>query len=71
MGSIHDGLERLEVPVKLVWGMRDPVFQPIFLDQWIELFPEAEVVRVESAAHYVPEDEPGAVIEALRGWPAA
>jgi hypothetical protein len=27
------------------------------------------VMRVESAAHYVPEDEPGAVVEALRGWP--
>ena len=63
-------LERLDVPVKLVWGMRDRVFQPVFLDQWLELFPEAEVIRVESAAHYVPEDEPGAVVAALRGWPA-
>ena len=70
IGSIHEGLERLDVPVKLVWGMRDRVFQPVFLDQWLELFPDAEVVRVESAAHYVPEDEPGAVVAALRGWPA-
>jgi cis-3-alkyl-4-acyloxetan-2-one decarboxylase len=69
IGSIHEGLERLDVPVKLVWGMRDPVFQPVFLDQWLEIFPNADVVRVESAAHFVPEDEPDAVIAALRSPP--
>ena len=41
MGSIHDALQQLDVPVTLVWGMRDPVFQPVFLDQWRELFPDA------------------------------
>jgi pimeloyl-ACP methyl ester carboxylesterase len=69
MGSIHESLDRLEVPVKLVWGMRDPVFQPVFLEQWLEIFPGAAVVRVESAAHFVPEDEPDSVTEALRDWP--
>jgi pimeloyl-ACP methyl ester carboxylesterase len=69
IGSIHEGLERLEVPVKLVWGMRDPVFQPVFLEQWLELFTHADVVRVESAAHFVPEDEPDALTEALRSLP--
>jgi pimeloyl-ACP methyl ester carboxylesterase len=69
MGSIHESLDRLEVPVQLVWGMRDPVFQPVFLEQWQEIFPHADVVRVESAAHFVPEDEPDSVTEALRDWP--
>jgi haloalkane dehalogenase len=69
MGSIHESLDRLEVPVKLVWGMRDPVFQPVFLEQWLEIFPGAEVVRVESAAHFLPEDEPDPLTEALRSWP--
>jgi cis-3-alkyl-4-acyloxetan-2-one decarboxylase len=66
MGSIHERLEQLEVPVKLVWGMRDRIFQPIFLDQWLELFPHADVARIEDAAHFVVEDRPDAVIEALR-----
>lgn len=65
MGRIHDALEGLDVPVRLVWGMRDPVFQPMFIDQWVEIFPGAEVIRVQSAAHFVPEDEPEALIEAL------
>ena len=65
MGSIHDALPSLGVPITLLWGMRDPVFQPVFLDQWRELFPDAEVIELRDAAHFVPEDRPDAVIEAL------
>jgi cis-3-alkyl-4-acyloxetan-2-one decarboxylase len=65
MGRIHEQLAGVVVPVRLIWGMRDPVFQPIFLEQWLEIFPGAEVVRIENAAHFVPEDEPEALIEAL------
>ena len=41
MGSIHERLPQLDVPVLLVWGLRDRVFQPVFLEQWRELFPAA------------------------------
>jgi cis-3-alkyl-4-acyloxetan-2-one decarboxylase len=65
MGSIHERLQELDVPVTLLWGMRDPVFQPVFMDQWRELFPDARVVELHDAAHFVPEDRPDALIEAL------
>ena len=65
MGSIHERLLELDVPVTLIWGMRDPVFQPVFLDQWRELFPQARVMELADAAHYVPEDRPDAVASAL------
>jgi cis-3-alkyl-4-acyloxetan-2-one decarboxylase len=65
MRRIHARLEGLEVPVTLLWGMRDRVFQPMFLDQWRELFPDAEAVELEDAAHFVPEDRPDAVTAAL------
>ena len=65
IGTIHDRLQELDVPVTLVWGMRDPVFQPVFLDQWREIFPEARVVELRDAAHFVPEDRPDAIIDVL------
>ena len=65
MGTIHDRLMELQLPVTLLWGMRDPVFRPVFIDQWRELFPDAEVIELQDAAHFVPEDRPDAVIEAL------
>jgi len=65
MGAIHDRLLELDVPVTMIWGMRDPVFQPVFLDQWRELFPQARVFELEDAAHFVPEDRPDVLIEAI------
>ena len=65
MSGIHEQLSELDVPVALVWGMRDRVFQPVFLDQWRELLPDARVVEVEDAAHFVVEDRPDAVSEAI------
>ena len=65
MGSIHERLEELDIPVTLVWGMRDRVFQPVFMEQWRELFPDARVIELNDAAHFVPEDRPDALIEAI------
>jgi pimeloyl-ACP methyl ester carboxylesterase len=65
ISSIHERLPQLDVPVLLLWGMRDPVFQPVFLDQWRELFPNAEVAALEDASHFVVEDRPDAVIGAI------
>jgi cis-3-alkyl-4-acyloxetan-2-one decarboxylase len=68
MASIHDRLPSLDVPVLLVWGMRDPVFQPVFLEQWRELLPHADTVELERASHYLVEDDPDAVTAAIGGF---
>jgi cis-3-alkyl-4-acyloxetan-2-one decarboxylase len=65
MGTIHERLLGLDLPVTLIWGMRDPVFQPVFLDQWREIFPQARVIELADASHFVPEDRPDALLEAL------
>ena len=70
IGSISDRLPELGVPVLLLWGMRDPVFQPMFLDQWRELFPQADVVEIYDASHYLIEDRPESVTEGLRRFGA-
>ena len=65
MASIHERLPSLEVPVLLVWGMRDPVFQPPFLDQWRDLYPRAETVELAGCSHFVVEDDPAGVTGAI------
>jgi cis-3-alkyl-4-acyloxetan-2-one decarboxylase len=65
MASIHERLSELHVPVMLVWGLRDRVFQPVFLEQWREIFPHARTVELEDAGHFLVEDRPEAVTEAL------
>ena len=41
-----------------MWGMRDWCFTPEFLDEWMERFPNAQVLRLPNASHYVFEDAP-------------
>ena len=65
MASIHERLPSLDVPALLVWGMRDPVFQPVFLEQWRELLPHAQSVELADASHFLVEDDPDGVTAAI------
>ncbi len=52
-------------PVCLIWGMKDWCFTPHFLERFEEFFPEAKSHRFEEAGHYVVQDAPEEVIEAM------
>jgi haloalkane dehalogenase len=53
-------------PIVLPWGLRDPAFgSEANLARWQAAFPKAEVVRLEQAGHYIQEDAPQSIIEAI------
>lgn len=59
LARLEDGLEThfRDKPVKIVWAMRDPAFTPEVLDElWLRTFPDAAVVRLDDAGHYLQED---------------
>jgi len=64
MGQINEALPDIDLPLHIVWGMRDRVFVPAFIDQWQALFPGSACTRLE-AAHYLVEDRPDEVAEAI------
>ncbi len=70
MGHIHESLAELNVPLLLIWGMRDRVFVPAFLDQWQAVFPEAHKIELQ-AGHYLVEDCPGQVADAIHEFVSA
>ncbi|WP_228853311.1 alpha/beta fold hydrolase [Aegicerativicinus sediminis] len=47
-----------EVPVLLIWGLKDIVFDEDLLNKWIEYLPHSEVHRYLDCGHYVLEDAP-------------
>lgn len=69
----HAVLERLEADLSkfaplsklLVWGMMDWCFRPECLERLIGHWPDAEVVRLDDAGHYVLEDDPEATLAAI------
>ncbi len=62
-----DGLARhfANMPVTLVWGMRDVLFGPEVLRLWRDLLPHADVTTIAHAGHLVQEEAPDAVRTAL------
>ena len=44
------------LPVMIVWGEKDFVFNRHFLKKWTEIYPHAVVHRISDAGHYVVED---------------
>ena len=68
-----EGIERTlpklaDRPVCLIWGMQDWCFTPLFLERFIEFFPQAQVHRLADAGHYVVQDAPEEVAAAMEGF---
>lgn len=66
MQQIEHGLAQFRhIPVLLVWGMQDPVLPPAVLRMWQELYPHATTHELEEASHFLQEDAPDRVIQAI------
>jgi len=67
LAEVEAGLPLLaDRPVMLIWGMRDWVFTPAFLDGFLKFFPAARVHRLDDAAHLVVEDAHERILPWLR-----
>ncbi|MEE4607889.1 MAG: alpha/beta fold hydrolase [Desulfobacteraceae bacterium] len=59
---VDENLHRLRgIPMMIVWGARDFVFDLDYLTEWRRRFPEAETHLLPGAGHYLLEDEPNTV----------
>jgi len=53
-------------PALLVWGERDPVFpKSRVLPRWKRTFPNHEYVALPTAKHFIQEDEPAVIADAI------
>ncbi len=58
--------DALNGKIKLIaWGMKDIAFREKELNQWVEYFPDAKVVRYADAGHFVAEEKPDELIHEL------
>ena len=67
LDAIADGMAHLvDTRTLLVWGMRDPVFSPRYLDDLRRRLPHADVQQYDDAGHLVLEDRLDAVKDIWR-----
>ncbi len=66
---LADNLPNLShIPVKIVWGLRDPCFHREMLSKVAEHFPQADVLEIPDAGHLVLEDAPELANGAIRSF---
>jgi haloalkane dehalogenase len=59
-------LRAFQGPVLLVWGLRDRIFSRSVLDQWRERFPNAPVLELPEASHFLQEDAYDRIVPRIR-----
>ncbi len=62
MGQIQDNLGKLNVPTTIIWALQDPAIPPPLIDAWKGVYPHAEEHRIETASHFLQEDEPEQIV---------
>ena len=66
MGEIEDNLDKLPVPVLIIWGMNDLAIPPQLIKaRWLKHFPDAEVHHLDNASHFLQEDEPETIVRLM------
>ena len=67
--ELRDGIEALNGrPHLVIWGKQDFVFHHFFLDAWKETVPDAEVIEIEDANHFVVEDAHERIVPWVQDW---
>jgi haloalkane dehalogenase len=69
VASTDQGLNRLsQIPMLIIWGEHDFVFDRDYFDKWQRRFPNAETHYLNDAGHYVLEDQPDQCIALIRDF---
>jgi haloalkane dehalogenase len=67
MRAIETRLAELrDVPIQIIWGVDDPVFNVEYRDRLMRLFPHAEgPVNFDRASHFLQDDRGADIVEAI------
>jgi len=67
--EVYDGFPALSKrPALIVWGLKDFAFQEPEQSRFENLFPNHQTVLLEDAAHFIQEDAPAKIAQAIRKW---
>ena len=67
MVEVENGLQKLrDLPLLLLWGAKDPVFNTDFLNHWRKLWPSAEVHLWDKAGHLLLDEVPEEILPLIR-----
>jgi haloalkane dehalogenase len=64
--ELHSRIDALRnIPVSIIWGLKDTAFRPYQLARWRRELPNASVLALDNAGHWPHEEAPSEVAEAI------
>jgi pimeloyl-ACP methyl ester carboxylesterase len=63
--ELRDGLPRIGCPTAVIWGRRDAYLSTAIAEELARNIPRAELTMIDDAGHFVMEQRPAAVSDAL------
>lgn len=70
LASLWEKIDVLrDKPILIVWGMKDIAFREKELRQWQHAFPTARTVQLTTVGHFVQEEAPEELAEAVVPFP--
>lgn len=63
--ELRHGLPAIECPTAIVWGARDPYISRGVAEELARDIPGADLTMIEDAGHFLPEERPKEVLEAI------
>lgn len=67
--ELEENLHKLkDKKILICWGEKDFVFDKHYLNQWIKVFPNAEVKRFPDCGHYVLEDAGSEIVDYIKDF---
>lgn len=64
--EVGERLDGWDVPTQIIWGMRDHVFVPWFMEEFERRLPNHQpTLRLERAGHFVPLEQPDIIAEQI------
>lgn len=69
LAEVEQGLARLKhLPALILWGDRDIAFRAAERERFEQLFPNHKTKVLSGAGHFIQEDAPDEIIEAINAW---
>jgi haloalkane dehalogenase len=69
LAEVEQGLARVaDKPALIVWGEKDPGFKKPHRLQWERTFPNHRTHILRGASHYIQEDAPHEIVNAIKDW---
>jgi haloalkane dehalogenase len=52
-------------PTLFIWGMKDPVIKPHYLDKFVSAFTNSKTIKLETCGHFPQEEQPEMVTKSI------